>query len=183
MKEARIDRSSVATIALTHAHGDHINGLLMPDVGRAFDGLRKIAIGEDALGEFLAEPVLEEFRQLLAPPLTEETGWPIIDCLPMEAFSQGVSANACLGPRRDLFHSHHKANESSLSDQGPPMQRATINHLSSETALPNRSPIAECRRKSQNIAALPGFATGRAPAVPGACCFYFLLANTGPSAC
>ena len=48
----------------------------------------------------------------------------------------------------------HYANEPSLSDQAPPMQRATISQLSSETALPNRSRIAECRRKSQNIVAL-----------------------------
>ena len=34
-------------------------------------------IGEDAVEEFLAEPVLEEFRSLLAQ-LTEEIGWPII---------------------------------------------------------------------------------------------------------
>jgi hypothetical protein len=63
-------------------------------------------------------------------------------------------------PRRPLVtregHSitAHYANEPSLSDQAPPMQRATINQLSSETALPNRSRIAECRRKSQNIVAL-----------------------------
>ncbi|WP_275552122.1 MULTISPECIES: MBL fold metallo-hydrolase [Bradyrhizobium] len=65
--EAGIDTSSITMIALTHAHGDHINGLLMPDGRRAFDGLRKIVIGEDAVGEFLAEPVLEQFRSLLAP--------------------------------------------------------------------------------------------------------------------
>jgi len=67
MAEAGINTSSVTMIALTHAHGDHINGLLMPDGRRAFNGLRKIVIGEDAVEEFLAEPVLEEFRSLLAP--------------------------------------------------------------------------------------------------------------------
>ena len=67
MAEAGIDTSSITMIALTHAHGDHINGLLMPDGRRAFNGLRKIVIGEDAVEEFLAEPVLEQFRSLLAP--------------------------------------------------------------------------------------------------------------------
>ncbi|WP_283807528.1 MBL fold metallo-hydrolase [Bradyrhizobium retamae] len=67
MAEAGIDTSSITMIALTHAHGDHINGLLMPDGRRAFNGLRKIVIGQDAVEEFLAEPALEEFRQLLAP--------------------------------------------------------------------------------------------------------------------
>jgi hypothetical protein len=55
------------------------------------------------------------------------------------------------------------------------MQRATINQLSSETALPNRSRIAECRRKSQNIVALAAFASGRAPAVREPAAFIFCL--------
>ncbi|WP_354122542.1 MBL fold metallo-hydrolase [Bradyrhizobium sp. LA6.7] len=67
MAEAGIDTSSITMIALTHAHGDHINGLLMPDGRRAFNGLRKIVIGADAVGEFLAEPLLEQFRSLLTP--------------------------------------------------------------------------------------------------------------------
>jgi glyoxylase-like metal-dependent hydrolase (beta-lactamase superfamily II) len=67
MAEAGIDTSSITMIALTHAHGDHINGLLMPDGRRAFNGLRKIVIGQGAVEEFLAEPALEGFRPLLAP--------------------------------------------------------------------------------------------------------------------
>ena len=67
MAEAGIDTSSVTMIALTHAHGDHINGLLMPDGRRAFNNLSKIVIGEDAVEGFLAEPKLAEFRSLLAP--------------------------------------------------------------------------------------------------------------------
>jgi Metallo-beta-lactamase superfamily len=78
MAEAGIDTSSVTMIALTHAHGDHINGLLMPDGRRAFNGLRKIVIGEDAVEEFLAEPVLEGSFVHSLPQLTEEIGWPII---------------------------------------------------------------------------------------------------------
>lgn len=67
MCEGGIDTSSIATIALTHAHGDHINGLLTPDGRRAFRNLSKIVIGEDAVDEFLAEPRLADFRSLLAP--------------------------------------------------------------------------------------------------------------------
>ncbi|WP_063791654.1 MBL fold metallo-hydrolase [Bradyrhizobium valentinum] len=67
MAEAGVETSSITVIALTHAHGDHINGLLMPDGRRAFNSLRKIMIGQDAVEEFLAEPELEEFRPLLAP--------------------------------------------------------------------------------------------------------------------
>lgn len=67
MAEAGIDTSSITMIALTHAHGDHINGLLTPDGRRAFSNLSKIVIGDEAAEEFLAEPALEQFRPLLAP--------------------------------------------------------------------------------------------------------------------
>jgi glyoxylase-like metal-dependent hydrolase (beta-lactamase superfamily II) len=67
MAVAGIDASSITMIALTHAHGDHINGLLTPDGRRAFNNLSKIMIGKDAVEGFLAEPKLAEFRPLLAP--------------------------------------------------------------------------------------------------------------------
>jgi hypothetical protein len=50
--------------------------------------------------------------------------------------------------------SRHFANEPSPSDQAPPMQRAVINQLSNGIALPNRSCIVHCRRKSRKIVAL-----------------------------
>ena len=67
MVEAGIDPSSITMVALTHAHGDHINGFLTPDGRRAFNNLSKIMIGKDAVEGFLAEPKLAEFRPLLAP--------------------------------------------------------------------------------------------------------------------
>ena len=67
MAEAGIDTSSITMVALTHAHGDHINGLLTPDGRRAFSNLNKIVIGKDAVEGFVAEPKLAEFRPLLAP--------------------------------------------------------------------------------------------------------------------
>ena len=66
MVEAGIDPSSITMVALTHAHGDHINGFLTPDGRRAFNNLSKIMIGKDAVEGFLAEPKLAEFRPLLA---------------------------------------------------------------------------------------------------------------------
>ncbi len=48
----------------------------------------------------------------------------------------------------------HSATSPSPSDQAPPMQRAAINQLSNGIALPNRSCIVQCRRKSRNIVAL-----------------------------
>jgi glyoxylase-like metal-dependent hydrolase (beta-lactamase superfamily II) len=67
MAEAGIDPASITMVVLTHAHGDHINGLFTPDDRRAFRNLRKIVIGEDAVAGFLAEARLAEFRPLLAP--------------------------------------------------------------------------------------------------------------------
>ena len=113
-----------------------------------------------------------------APPRPTSRGflpWRFADAGP------GVRRATIMGPPSANLHtsSHsitaHDANEPSLNDQGPPMQRATINHLSSETALPNRSRIAECCRKSQNIVALAGFASGRAPAVRESAAFIFCL--------
>ncbi|HEV2676160.1 MAG TPA: MBL fold metallo-hydrolase [Aliidongia sp.] len=65
--EAGIDTSSITMVALTHAHGDHINGLLTHDGRRTFRNLSKIVIGQDAVEDFLAEPRLADFRPLLAP--------------------------------------------------------------------------------------------------------------------
>jgi glyoxylase-like metal-dependent hydrolase (beta-lactamase superfamily II) len=67
MAEAGIDTSSVTMVAFTHAHGDHINGLLTPDGRRAFNNVGKIVIGEDAVAGFLAESKLTEFRPRLVP--------------------------------------------------------------------------------------------------------------------
>lgn len=67
MAEAGIDPSSIATVAVTHAHGDHINGVLTPDGRELFANLGRILIAEDAMARFRAEPQLERFRPLLAP--------------------------------------------------------------------------------------------------------------------
>jgi glyoxylase-like metal-dependent hydrolase (beta-lactamase superfamily II) len=67
MTEAGIDTSSITMVVLTHAHDDHINGLLTPDGRRAFNNLSKIVIGEDAVEGFLTDPELAKFRPLLAP--------------------------------------------------------------------------------------------------------------------
>ena len=59
--EAGIDTSSLTMVALTQAHGDHINGLLAPDGRRAFRNLSKIVIAEDAVEETQAQ---EAFRRV-----------------------------------------------------------------------------------------------------------------------
>lgn len=67
MAEAGIDPSSIGTVALTHTHLDHLNGLIMRDGRVAFANLSRIVIAHDAVAGFVDQPHLERFRHLLAP--------------------------------------------------------------------------------------------------------------------
>jgi glyoxylase-like metal-dependent hydrolase (beta-lactamase superfamily II) len=67
MAEAGIDPSSIGTVALTHTHLDHLNGLITRDGRVAFANLSRIVIAYDAVAGFVDEPHLERFRHLLAP--------------------------------------------------------------------------------------------------------------------
>jgi glyoxylase-like metal-dependent hydrolase (beta-lactamase superfamily II) len=67
MAEAGIDPSSIGTVALTHTHLDHLNGLIAHDGRVAFANLSRIVIAHDAVAGFVDEPHLERFRHLLAP--------------------------------------------------------------------------------------------------------------------
>jgi glyoxylase-like metal-dependent hydrolase (beta-lactamase superfamily II) len=67
MADAGIDPSSIGTVALTHTHLDHLNGLITRDGRVAFGDLSRIVIAHDAVAGFVEEPHLERFRHLLAP--------------------------------------------------------------------------------------------------------------------
>src|SRR4029450_12565808 len=65
--EAGIDPSSIGTVALTHTHLDHLNGLITRDGRGAVSNLRRMVIADEAGAGFVDEPHLERFRHLLAP--------------------------------------------------------------------------------------------------------------------
>ncbi|HEV2502764.1 MAG TPA: MBL fold metallo-hydrolase [Mesorhizobium sp.] len=67
MEEAGIDPASITTMAATHAHEDHVSGLLTPDGRALLPKLDAILIGEDAVKGFLAKTHLATFRPLLKP--------------------------------------------------------------------------------------------------------------------
>jgi glyoxylase-like metal-dependent hydrolase (beta-lactamase superfamily II) len=67
MAEAMIDPASIATLALTHTHQDHVHGLLTPDRRVLFPNLEVIVIPEAAVEDFFAEAQLAQFRPLLKP--------------------------------------------------------------------------------------------------------------------
>lgn len=67
MTEAGVDPASIGTLALTHTHLDHLNGLITRDGRVAFANLSRIVIAHDAVAGFVDQPHLERFRHLLAP--------------------------------------------------------------------------------------------------------------------
>jgi glyoxylase-like metal-dependent hydrolase (beta-lactamase superfamily II) len=67
LAEAGIEPASVTTVAMTHTHSDHINGLLTPDGRELFPNLGRIVIAADAVAKFRAEKPLQRFHKLLAP--------------------------------------------------------------------------------------------------------------------
>jgi glyoxylase-like metal-dependent hydrolase (beta-lactamase superfamily II) len=67
MTEASIDPSTIAVVALTHTHIDHLNGLVTRDGREAFANLERIVIAHDAVASFVGKPHLARFRPLLAP--------------------------------------------------------------------------------------------------------------------
>ncbi|PJG57240.1 MBL fold metallo-hydrolase [Bradyrhizobium forestalis] len=67
MAEAGIDPASITLLALTHAHQDHVHGLLTSDGRVLFPNLKAIINAERAVESFLAEMHLARFRPLLKP--------------------------------------------------------------------------------------------------------------------
>lgn len=67
LAKAGVDPLSITTVAFTHAHADHVNGLITPDGRAAFPRLSRIVIAEGAVEGFRERELLARFRPLLTP--------------------------------------------------------------------------------------------------------------------
>lgn len=89
MIEASIDPDSITTVALTHTHLDHLNGLLTRDGRVAFSNLSRIMIAHDAVSKFGDEAHLARFRHLLAPVSDGERLTESLSAVAMPGHAQG----------------------------------------------------------------------------------------------
>lgn len=67
LEEAGVARTAIMTIAITHTHVDHINGLVMPDGTVAFPAAEAICVPENELQLFSAESRLSPLSSLVRP--------------------------------------------------------------------------------------------------------------------
>lgn len=63
LREANIAVDKIRTIAFTHTHIDHINGLILPDGQDAFPQLSRLLVPKEELDMFRAEARLERFHE------------------------------------------------------------------------------------------------------------------------
>jgi glyoxylase-like metal-dependent hydrolase (beta-lactamase superfamily II) len=63
LREANIDVDRVRTVAFTHTHIDHVNGLVLPDGQDAFPQLSRLLVPRDELAMFRAEARLNRFHE------------------------------------------------------------------------------------------------------------------------
>ena len=63
LSEAKIALNRIRTIAFTHTHIDHINGLILPDGTDAFPRLSRLLVPKEELDMFRAEARLQRFHE------------------------------------------------------------------------------------------------------------------------
>ncbi|MEJ2625436.1 MAG: MBL fold metallo-hydrolase [Pseudolabrys sp.] len=67
LREANIANDRIRTIAFTHTHIDHINGLVLPDGADAFPQASRILVPVEEVGMFRAEARLARFHDRIEP--------------------------------------------------------------------------------------------------------------------
>ncbi|MGW6194638.1 MBL fold metallo-hydrolase [Kribbella sp. NPDC055110] len=87
MREAGIDRESITDVAITHAHLDHVNGLIAPDGSDAFPLLERIFVGAGDTGVF--DRNLARFRERVVPVAEELAVTPWMIALPTVGHTPG----------------------------------------------------------------------------------------------
>ncbi|CDR10095.1 MBL fold metallo-hydrolase [Streptomyces iranensis] len=65
MAEAGVERKDITDVAITHNHGDHVNGLIAPDGSQAFPALKRVWIGAGDASVFQGR--LEPIRDRVVP--------------------------------------------------------------------------------------------------------------------
>jgi glyoxylase-like metal-dependent hydrolase (beta-lactamase superfamily II) len=63
LREANIAVNKIRTVAFTHTHIDHINGLILPNGQDAFPQLSRLLVPKEELGMFRAEARLQRFHE------------------------------------------------------------------------------------------------------------------------
>jgi glyoxylase-like metal-dependent hydrolase (beta-lactamase superfamily II) len=67
LEEAGLKRGDVRTVAFTHTHLDHINGIVAADGSDAFPNLDRLFVPREEVPLFDSEPRLARFRQVRSP--------------------------------------------------------------------------------------------------------------------
>lgn len=84
-----IDPDDIRTLVFTHAHNDHINGLVNRSGNDAFRNLARILIPQDAMTTFEADESLMHFHPLLQLIGEEDQPVPGVDAVPLPGHAAG----------------------------------------------------------------------------------------------
>ncbi|MGE8943019.1 MBL fold metallo-hydrolase [Leptospira interrogans] len=67
LAEADIAQDQIRTVAFTHTHNDHVNGLVTPDGAEAFPNLETLFVPQEEISLFDRSERLKRFRQRCTP--------------------------------------------------------------------------------------------------------------------
>jgi glyoxylase-like metal-dependent hydrolase (beta-lactamase superfamily II) len=67
LEEAGLARSKIGTVAFTHTHEDHVNGIVAADGSDAFPNLQRLLVPKEEIPHFDREERLARFRQRRSP--------------------------------------------------------------------------------------------------------------------